>query len=140
MAFKPWPGGRVREVNGARVWYIRKRLGDGARAEFALDVTTEKEALAEYALFLRDPAGYRTPKQRAAVAHQTAGGPVRLDGETLDAFLEYCRARVARGELTADYVRQTLAPYLTAWGKALGGKDLHRVDLELLRATLKRWT
>jgi integrase len=138
-AWHPWVGGRYREVDGRRVWYIRKRVGGGARVEFALDVSTEQDALVELALFRRDPAGYQTSKRRAAAAQREATGEVRLDGPTIGAFVEHCFARVRKGDLTGDYVRQTLAPYLAAWGRALRARDLRQVTLEDLQAALRGW-
>jgi integrase len=134
---RPWPGGFVRLSRGREVFVIEKRAG-GKRYKIALDVRTEREALAELALFERDPTGYRAPKQqRRERAAATAG--LRLDVDTLAEFFEESRAKVARGELSAGYVRHSLEPYLRAWAGALGGRELRTVKLAELNATLDGW-
>ena len=135
---RPWAGGRVRELNdGTLRYYIQRRLGGGVRKNIALDVETETEALAELALFNRDPAGYQTRKQVAQVKESRSGA--KLDPDTYAAFLKYAFRRVEKGELTDEYVKQTYAPYLKKWGEALGGKPLRKVTLDELKAHLKKW-
>lgn len=135
---RPWPGGFVRLARGREVFVIERRIGNGARKKIALDVRTEREALAELALFERDPASYRTRKQQQQERASVAAG-IRLDAETLTEFSEDARAKVERGELSEGHVRQTLQPYLRAWGAALGGRELRAVTLAELNAMLDGW-
>src|SRR4051812_24215005 len=75
--YLPWEHGRYRVVDGVATYYIRKRLG-GVRREFAV-AHSHPDALAEWALFSRDPGGYRTPKERSADAlTRTDAGAVRV--------------------------------------------------------------
>jgi integrase len=97
------------------------------------------DALAEWALFSRDPGGYRTPRERAADAlTRTEAGAVRVDLATVTAFLNYCRRLVDQDEMTTNYVEGTLSNYLTQWAAALRERDLHKVSLDELQALLAR--
>jgi integrase len=137
----PWPGGRVRQLDdGSLRWYLIRRLGSGVRRSIALDVKTQDEAMAELALFNRDPGGYKTRTREAGERAAREGTGARLDADTLDEFLMHCDARVKRGDLSEQYVKQILAPYLGHWVKALGGRDLRSVTLLDLKRHLKRWT
>lgn len=136
---RTWAGGRVRAaVGGGERFYIQRRLGDGVRVSIALDVASEAEANAEFALWSRDPAGYTTRKQHA-VGVAMKGPGVRVDPTTCKEFMNHAWARHARGELTSEYIKQTYAPYLGAWSRAIGGKPLRKVSLDELKGWLKRW-
>lgn len=119
-----WQGGRVREARGRQVWVIERR-----GQVVTLDVSSEREALAEMALWERDPAGYRNREQSARDA-----AAVRLDGPTLADFL----AHLARRGLTEEY-RTYVRTYLQEWGEALARRDLRTVQLRELRQLLSRW-
>ena len=136
---RPWPGGFVRLSRGREVYVIERRVGSGARKKVTLDVRTEREALAELALFERDPLAYRTRKQQRRERAADAGG-IRLDAATVAAFSTDARAKVERGELSEGHVRHTLQPYLLAWAEALGGRELRTVTLGELRRILDGWT
>ncbi|MCP3137535.1 site-specific integrase [Pyxidicoccus xibeiensis] len=136
---RAWPGGFVRLSRGREVFVIERRAGSGKRYKIALDVRTEREALAELALFERDPAGYQTRKQQRRERAADTGG-MRLDAAALGEFFTDARAKVARGELSVGYVRHALQPYLIAWAEALGGRELRAVSLAELNAILGRWT
>ncbi len=136
---RPWPGGFVRLSRGREVYVIERRVGSGARKKVTLDVRTEREALAELALFERDPGAYRTRKQQRKERAADAGG-IRLDAATVAAFSTDARAKVALGELSEGHVRHTLQPYLLAWAEALGGRELRTVTLGELRRILDGWT
>lgn len=138
-ALRRWAGGLVRLSRGREVFVIERRIGSGARKKITLDVRTERDALAELALFERDPANYRTRKQQRQERASDAGG-LRLDAATLEAFSTDARAKVARGELSESHVRHTLQPYLLAWAGALGGRELRTVTLAELRRILDGWT
>ncbi|MCK8501562.1 tyrosine-type recombinase/integrase [Myxococcus fulvus] len=125
-----WEGGRIREARGKRVFVIERRVL-GKQTSVRLDVSSEREALAELALFERDPVAYRTRGQAKA----TAPGAARIEPETLEAFLKHA---IEQG-LTPAYVKDILGTYLTAWGAVLKGRDLRTVQLAELRALLARW-
>jgi hypothetical protein len=82
------------------------------------DVRTEPDALAELALFGRDPANYRTQRQVAA-----AGGtrPVCVDEATAAGFLAYLAQHGRTDRYRLD-VRHSLAQ----WASALAGRDLRQ--------------
>jgi integrase len=126
-------------ARGREVFVIERRIGSGARKKITLDVRTERDALAELALFERDPLAYRTRKQQRQERAADAGG-LRLDAATLEAFSTDARAKVARGELSESHVRHTLQPYLLAWAAALSGRELRTVTLAELRRILDGWT
>lgn len=138
-----WAGGFWREGAKGRAWFVRQRVGSGARVTKSLGVldpdpkVAENRAMAEWALFRNDPAGYQTPKERTAELHVDRSDVVRLDPETMAQFIAYANASVERGELSDGYVKHTLAPYLAAWGVALGNRDLHKVKLDDLQKALR---
>lgn len=65
-----WAGGRISRVrNGRFRWYLERRVGN-RRVGIALDVESERQALAELALFERDPVAYlaaREPSSKRVV-------------------------------------------------------------------------
>jgi integrase len=125
-----WGGGRIREADGRRV-YVIERMAGGQRYAIKLDADSEAAALAELALFMRNPASYRTREQVKSVDP----GAARLDGPTLEQFLKHAREQ----GLTPAYVKDILGHYLTDWGAALKGRDLRTVQLRELRAMLAHW-
>ncbi len=136
-SLRRWDGGLVRLARGREVFVIEKWAG-GRRYKIALGVRTEREALAELALFDRDPLAYRTRKQQNQEQARAPAG-LRLDAATLAEFSSDARAKVEQGELSEGYVRHTLQPYLKAWAEALGGKELCKVTLGDLNAILGNW-
>src|SRR3954466_12338161 len=78
-----WSGGRVRLAGGREVFVIERSFA-GRRYAVTLDVRTEPDALAELALFERDPTSYRTKRQAATA---DGSGPVRVDEATVAGFL-----------------------------------------------------
>lgn len=138
-----WEGGRVRESRTGRVWVIERQVG-GARRTIPLAAKTERDALAELALFLRDPDAYG---RRAAPKKPPPRAPV-ID----EAFVgRYLKAGVGKG-LTHRYlvnVRSSLA----WWADVLDGRPIAAATTaELLGAleggpgakgkliSLKAWT
>ncbi|WP_246137119.1 site-specific integrase [Myxococcus llanfairpwllgwyngyllgogerychwyrndrobwllllantysiliogogogochensis] len=110
---------------------------NGVVRAITLDVSIEREALAELALFERDPAGYKTKKQSAAEASaKTAKKGVALDVPNFEAFIRH----VKNEGLTDNYRRYVLTPYLTAWGVALAERQLRDVTLTELYEILDRWS
>lgn len=132
-----WPGGRVRLARGRKVWVIERRVGGGARRAVTLHVRSEPEALAELALFERDPLGYKTRQEAATERIRGRADAFALDADSLKEFLAHADARVKKGDLTDQYVKQILGPYLNQWAKALHGRDLRKVELQDLRLALK---
>jgi hypothetical protein len=56
-----WAGGRTYQTKDNRtVWVIRKMV-KGHRYQIVLDCETERQALAQLALFDQDPSSYKTP-------------------------------------------------------------------------------
>lgn len=119
-----WVGGRVREARGRLVWVIERQ-----RRVVALDVASEREALAELALWERAPDEYRTRRQAAA-----ENAPVVIDEETLAGLMRHFTEK----GLSQDYKRD-VRNYLAAWGDALGRRDLRKVQLRELRKLLSQW-
>jgi len=119
-----WVGGRVREARGRLVWVIERQ-----RRVVALDVASEREALAELALWERAPDEYRTRRQSAA-----ENAPVVIDEDTLAGLMRHLTEK----GLSQDYKRD-VRNYLSAWGDALGGRDLRKVQLRELRKLLSQW-
>ncbi|WP_201756499.1 site-specific integrase [Corallococcus silvisoli] len=95
----------------------------------ALDAASEREALAELALWERNPDGYRTRRQSAA-----DDAPVRIDEEALSGLM----AHLTEKGRSKDY-RRDVRNYLAAWAEALGGRDLRKVQLRELRKYLADW-
>src|SRR5712692_4818114 len=84
-----WFGGRVRvRRNGRRVWVI-ERMVNGHPYTKSLDVSNEQDALAELALFDRDPAGYQT---KTAEKSRPPSVVVTVDGPRVSRFLEFLGA------------------------------------------------
>ncbi len=125
-----WGGGRTYEVDGRTVFVIEK-MRHGRRYTTPLDAGNVREALAELALFDRDPEGYRTRRSQAA---QRAAEEVHLSPEHAKGFLDH----LAREGRTESY-RRGCKTYLAAWAEALEGRDLRTVTLQDLRKLLNQW-
>ncbi|WP_233595327.1 MULTISPECIES: site-specific integrase [Corallococcus] len=95
----------------------------------ALDVASERDALAELALWERNPDGYRTRRQAAA-----DDAPVRIDEDVLAGLM----AHLTEKGRSLEY-RRSVRNYLAAWADALGGRDLRKVQLRELRRCLTEW-
>src|SRR6185295_2658596 len=126
-----WAGGRIREVQGRQIWCIQRRYG-GRRYDFALEAKSETEALAELALFDRNPLAYRTRRQLALA--QVDDAPVRCDQVTVAAFL----AHLEREGRVKRY-RHDVRNYLAQWAGKLAGRDLRGLDGRVLRSALGGW-
>src|SRR6185295_10255927 len=128
---REWAGGRVRAARDREVFVIEQAFA-GKRYALTLDVLTERDALAELALFDRDPGAYRTKRQAAAAE---GVGPVCVDDVSVASFLEYLTERACTEKYRGD-VRYSLAE----WAEALAGRDLRRVASRELRSILsRRW-
>jgi len=128
---RDWSGGRVRLARGREVFVIERAFA-GRRYAVTLDVRTESDALAELALFERDPANYRTRRQVAAAE---GTGSVCVDEATAAGFLAYL-VQHGRTERYRVDVRHSLAE----WAGALAGRDLRQVSTRELRGIIsRRW-
>ena len=128
---RDWSGGRVRLARGREVFVIERSFV-GRRFTVTLDVRTERDALAELALFERDPANYRTRRQVAAAE---GTGTVCVDAATAAGFLAHL-AQHGRTERYLVDVRHSLAQ----WADALAGRDLRQVSARELRGIIsRRW-
>ena len=87
-----WDGGRTyRDKAGKTIWQL-ERMHGGARYSRRLDAGNEKAALAELALFERDPSSYLTRTQAAAKADEEA---VHLDPQPSPASSTTSKSRDA---------------------------------------------
>ncbi|WP_426751572.1 hypothetical protein [Myxococcus sp. Y35] len=136
---RTWEGGFVRLSRDGREVFVIERGINGRAWKVTLDAQTHRQALAELALFERDPEGYRTRAQQRRERAAASAPGLRLDAAALAAFDADAKARVDAGELSPGYVRHTLQPYLRAWADALGGRELRTVTLAELRVTLAGW-
>jgi integrase len=126
-----WPGGRTYVARDGRTAYQLEKSVNGIRYSIKLDADSERAALAELALFERDPVAYQT-KSRAAVA-PARPGRILVDADTVGRFLAYLRAK----ECSVSYLRRARG-YLANWGEALAGRDLRTVELFDLRQALAK--
>jgi hypothetical protein len=61
-----WAGGRTYQTKDGQKRWLFRRMVDGHRLQLALDCETERQALAQLALFEPDPHSYKPPSQRDA--------------------------------------------------------------------------
>ncbi|HYO68860.1 MAG TPA: hypothetical protein VEU33_22535 [Archangium sp.] len=128
-----WDGGRT-YVNkqGDTVWILEKQV-HGRLYTTRLAVGNEKDALAELALFRRDPAACVARAQEAKAAEETTPGnaPVLLDLPTVERFLGYLKSQ-GRTERHRKNVLHSLAQ----WAEVLYGKDLRQLRLQEFKQAL----
>ncbi|WP_163783121.1 site-specific integrase [Myxococcus vastator] len=120
------------------MWVIERRVF-GVMKSIALDVDSERAALAQLARFEEDPAAYQTKKQaarrKADADQKAASDAVILTPELQKEFIESAR----KEGLSEEYVKHILGNYLAHWGVALAGRDLRGVSLLELKKMLKGW-
>ena len=124
-----WSGGRTYAGKDGRTIYWLDRSWNGKRYGIGLDVGSEREANAELALFLRDPASYvecREAKRR------TDEERVVLGVQLFEQFEQHLR-RLGRDERHVRGVRH----YLDWWMEELGEVDTRKVTLKDLRRCLR---
>lgn len=125
-----WPGGRTYlDRHGNTRWQL-ERMHNGARYSRRLEARNETEALAELALFDRDPDAYLTKSQAARKAADEA---VLMDAELVGRFLAYLKA-----EGRTERYRCNMRTYLAQWAEALAGRDLRHVTLQELKRELAK--
>ncbi|HET6410612.1 MAG TPA: hypothetical protein VFG53_01030 [Anaeromyxobacter sp.] len=128
-----WEHGRVHyDDEGGPTYFIEvRRVGNYYLRK--TDVHTEREALAEFALFETNPPAYlpRGERQAAAAkpAEERAGPPpILLDDKLATEFIDYSREVL---KLAPDWLRKKRA-YLAWWTEKLWGVDLRRISLRLV--------
>lgn len=130
-----WKGGRVATGADGEHVYVLERMVARRRYAITLDVASEREALAELALFLRDPAAYETASAAKAKqeAHKAAveRDKLLLDAELVGRFLKHLKGK----ERSAKYVDDTKR-YLATWAEHLGERDLRQLELKDLKRAL----
>ncbi len=81
-----WPGGRTYQDRHDKTRWQLERMHNGARYSRRLDARNEREALAELALFERDPDAYLT---KGEAARKAAAEAVTMDAELVTRFLSH---------------------------------------------------
>jgi integrase len=131
---KRWAGGLIREGRDGREVFVIEAMRQSQRYLISLGALTEKQALAELALFDRDPEGYRTARE-AKAARQTSA--VRLSVDLVQKFLAHLQDDSAGEARSTKYVSNTRNS-LAWWAERerLGGRDLRGVTLGELQLML----
>ncbi|SRR5216684_1561488 len=119
-----WPGGRQRAGRQGTV-YVLEQTREDHRYSFTLEVESERDAMAELALFNRDPDAYC--RQREEIIP-------RLSEANIEHF---CRDKAAEG-LSDEHVENVLRHYLTEWLDLFKGRDLREFRLAEAQAWLKQ--
>ncbi len=122
-----WAGGRVAQGRHGRTWIIEKMVR-GERYTLALDVASEKEALAELALFRRDPKAYLASSQPS---DEPEG--VGIHPDLVARFL----AHLEEKGRTPKY-RRDCQHYLAAWAEVLGDATFQELELHHLKTALAK--
>lgn len=92
---KRWTGGRIRlDRNGRKIWVLERQHENRPYA-IRLEVRNEEDALAELALFERDPEAYETASEQRLHEERerrvAEANIVRLDDATIGSYLAYLR-------------------------------------------------
>lgn len=125
---RKWAGGRVKQDRtGREVWVIERTIL-GTPYTITLDAASEREALADLALFERDPAGFLTRSQAAA---ESAAGVVVINNDRIGRFLKH----LEEADRSRNYRRNVLT-YLRWWRDVLKGRDLRAMRLVQLNDAL----
>ncbi len=93
----------------------------------SLAVSNEQDALAELALFDRDPAAYQT---KTAEKSRPPSQVITIEGPGVGRFLEFLRTE----ERTERY-RRNVQHYLATWGTFYAGRDIRSVPLQEISST-----
>jgi integrase len=128
-----WAGGRTYQSKRGQTVYQLEKAVRGRRYSIKLDADSEQAAMAELALFDRDPAGYQTKAQ--AGRSRPMAGPLYVDPETVEGFITHLQ----KGQRSEVY-QETSRRYLAQWAEALKDRDLRTVTLYELRQHLAKWT
>jgi hypothetical protein len=117
------------------VWVLEKQV-HGRLYTTRPSAGNEKDALAELALFRRDPAAHVARAQEARAAEETTPGnaPLLLDLPSVEKFLGYLKSQGR-----TERHRKNVLHYLAQWGEVLYGKDLRQLRLQDLKQALNGW-
>src|SRR6266851_4731933 len=96
----------------------------------SLESGNEHDALAELALFDRDPASYQT---KTVEKSRPPSAAVTIDGPSVGRFLEFLRS-----ESRTERYRRNVQHYLASWGKFYAGRDIRAVPLHEILGELGR--
>jgi integrase len=125
-----WAGGRTwLDRHGNTRWQL-ERMHNGARYSKRLSARNESDALAELALFDRDPDAYLT---KAEAAEKAASEAVLMGPELVARFLAHLKA-----EGRTERYRRNVRTYLAKWAEVLAGQDLREVTLQQLKRELAK--
>jgi integrase len=127
-----WDFGRILKRDNGVAYEIRKMI-KGKRYELVLDVDSENQARAEYALFERDPEGYKAAHKQARRSDPEDG--VYLTRDMVESFSRY---RAHKRELGEQHILEGIS-YLARWQEKLKGRDLRRLKLLDLNKVLEGW-
>jgi hypothetical protein len=105
-------------------------MHNGARYSKRLTARNESDALAELALFDRDPDAYLT---KAEAAEKAAAEAMLMEPELVARFLAHLKA-----EGRTERYRLNVRTYLAQWAEALAGRDLREVTLQQLKRELAK--
>ena len=123
-----WAGGRTREIDGRASWVIERMKG-GRRYNITLEVHSETDAMAELALFERNPEAYLAA--RASSAPELGAIPAF----TSENLLRFTQDKLQN--VTRPWTKELLG-YLKGWMGLLKDRDLRSVTLAEYHAYLDR--
>ncbi len=116
---------------GEEVWVV-ECMRDHISYSISLNVHSEADALAELALFERDPVAYKT-----ALAPVAAADAPCIQTDAIMTFIEDKLAPDGDDEPISKGHAKDLLRYLKSWQHALGGKDLRTISVAEYRGHLK---
>jgi integrase len=122
-----WKHGFIRVDAKGRKTYVIREMVNGERLKVSTRAHTLDGALAAYALWSKDPAGFENGPQ---LAPPLAPQQVLLTRGLVDEFLEWSQETGfhGRGNTVGHVANQRIA--MDFWLKHLARRDLHHVDLE----------
>src|SRR5258707_2040999 len=122
----PWPGGRIMMTSKGPAWVL-ERMIEGHRFIKKLHVKDQDAAMAELALWTRDPEGYGRHEPKNALC---------LTEASIGELLDYLKVT---GGNTRSRIRYTnnLLTYLAEWQEFFDGRDIRRFRLSDLNRFLQ---
>lgn len=125
-----WAGGRKVAGKNGRVIFALERMVNGVRFTRRLSVNSENDALAELALFDRDPGKYATAREQAQEAR---AGALVVNEDSIRQVVKHLR----KLDRNPDYV-SAVTRYLAQWAEDLAGADLRGIRIENLKVILSK--
>jgi len=116
-----WAGGRTKEDRQGRIVWVIERTVLGTPYTITLDATSEREALADLALFERNPPDFKT---RAEAKSEAESGTIRINNELIARFIKHLDDK----ERSRGY-RVNVLHYLRWWRDELASRDIRSVSL-----------